>query len=58
MARPNNGYQIKKNNNEIISNPSLIQAELEKVVSYFAENVGIYSGTSLAAQNLNEMKKS
>ncbi|MDB2534735.1 outer membrane protein assembly factor BamC [Gammaproteobacteria bacterium] len=49
--------QIKKNNNEIISNPSLIQAELEKVVSYFAENVGIYSGTSLAAQNLNEMKK-
>ena len=33
------------------------RSELEKLVNYFADSVGQFSGTSLAAQNLNEMKK-
>ena len=28
-----------------------------KIVEYFAESLSNFSGTSLAAQNLNEMKK-
>ena len=31
--------------------------ELEKIVEYFAASISNFSGTSLAAQNLNEMKK-
>jgi outer membrane protein assembly factor BamC len=42
---------------EINSNPELIQAELSNLVNYFAESVDQFSGTSLAAQNLNEIKK-
>ena len=49
--------QIDKSNNQIVSNITFIQSELEQIVNYFAENVGMYSGTSLAAQNLNEIKK-
>jgi outer membrane protein assembly factor BamC len=49
--------QIDKNSNEIISNPELIQSELSNLVSYFAESVDQFSGTSLAAQNLNDIKK-
>ena len=37
--------------------PKLGFQELEKIVEYFATSVSNFSGTSLAAQNLNEMKK-
>ena len=36
---------------------SFIQAELEKIVQYFASSVSSFAGTSLAAQNLNDRKK-
>jgi outer membrane protein assembly factor BamC len=49
--------QINIESDEIISNPELIQAELSNLVNYFAESVDQFSGTSLAAQNLNEIKK-
>jgi outer membrane protein assembly factor BamC len=49
--------QTSKVDKEILSNPELIQSELEKLVNYFADSVGQFSGTSLAAQNLNEIKK-
>lgn len=49
--------QVDKTSNEILSNPELIQTELNNLVNYFADSVGQFSGTSLAAQNLNEMKK-
>lgn len=49
--------QIDRTSNEIMSNPELIQDELSNLVNYFAESVSQFSGTSLAAQNLNEMKK-
>ena len=49
--------QIDKNSNEIISNPDLIQSELSSLVSYFADTVDQFTGTSLAAQNLNDVKK-
>ena len=48
---------INKKTGDIISNPEFIQKELEKIVEYFAESISNFSGTSLAAQNLNEMKK-
>ena len=34
-----------------------IQIELEKIVQFFASSVSSFSGTSLAAQNLNDRKK-
>ena len=49
--------QIDKNSNEILSNPDLIQSELSNLVNYFADTVDQFSGTSLAAQNLNDIKK-
>tara|TARA_B100001142_G_scaffold309977_1_gene343007 strand:- start:39720 stop:40703 length:984 start_codon:yes stop_codon:yes gene_type:complete len=49
--------QINKKTGDIVSNPEFIQKELEKIVEYFAESISNFSGTSLAAQNLNEMKK-
>lgn len=49
--------QINKSSDEIISNPELIQSELSNLVNYFAESVDEFSGTSLAAQNLNDIKK-
>ena len=49
--------QVSKNNNEYISNVVFIQSELESVVNYFAESISTFSGTSLAAQNLNDLKK-
>ena len=49
--------QINKSSDEIISNPDLIQSELSSLVNYFAESVDQFSGTSLAAQNLNDIKK-
>ena len=49
--------QINKNSNEIISNPELIQSELSNLVNYFAESADLFTGTSLATQNLNDVKK-
>ena len=49
--------QIDKDSNEIQSNLPLIQSQLENIVNYFADSVESFTGTSLAAQNLNEMKK-
>ena len=49
--------QVSKDSNELVSNVELIQSELENVVNYFAESIDSFSGTSLAAQNLNEKKK-
>ena len=49
--------QVSKDSNELVSNEELIQSELENVVNYFAESIDSFSGTSLAAQNLNEKKK-
>ena len=48
---------VNKEDQDIISNIELVQSELENLVNYFAESVDSFSGTSLAAQNLNEMKK-
>ena len=50
--------QVSKINDEYLSNPELIQSELETVVNFFAESINTFSGTSLAAQNLNDLKKS
>ena len=49
--------QINKSSSELISNPDLIQSELSNLVSYFADTVDQFTGTSLAAQNLNDVKK-
>ena len=49
--------QVNKNSNEYISNAEFIQSELGSVVNYFAESISTFSGTSLAAQNLNDLKK-
>ena len=49
--------QLNKETNDIVSNPELVQSELSSLVNYFAETVGEFSGTSLAAQNLNDLKK-
>ena len=48
---------VNKEDQDIISNIELVQSELENLVHYFAESVDSFSGTSLAAQDLNEMKK-
>src|SRR5210317_1700214 len=37
--------------------PEFIQEELEKIVQFFASSASSFSGTSLAAQNLNDRKK-
>ena len=49
--------QVPKNDENISQNIELIQKELENIVTFFAESVSDFSGTSLAAQNLNERKK-
>lgn len=49
--------QVSKNDEDISQNIELIQKELENIVTFFAESVSDFSGTSLAAQNLNERKK-
>ena len=40
-----------------MSDPEFIQGEMEKMIDYYADSLSNFSGTSLAAQNLNEMKK-
>tara|TARA_B100000925_G_C21970630_1_gene457746 strand:+ start:443 stop:1429 length:987 start_codon:yes stop_codon:yes gene_type:complete len=49
--------KINKFTNEIVSDPEFIQGEMEKMIDYYADSLSNFSGTSLAAQNLNEMKK-
>lgn len=49
--------QVPKNDEDISQNIELIQKELENIITFFAESVSDFSGTSLAAQNLNERKK-
>jgi len=50
-------YSGKTNLPQEISTPEFIQEELEKIVQFFASSVSSFSGTSLAAQNLNDRKK-
>ena len=49
--------KVNKFTNEIVSDPEFIQGEMEKMIDYYADSLSNFSGTSLAAQNLNEMKK-
>ena len=44
-------------NNENINEVEFLKPELEKIVDYLAASVESFSGTSLAAQTLNENKK-
>jgi outer membrane protein assembly factor BamC len=46
-----------ENTETIDVSPEFIQSELEKIVQFFASSVSSFSGTSLAAQNLNDRKK-
>ena len=41
----------------LADDPEFIQQELEKIVNYMASSASSFSGTSLAAQNLNDRKK-
>ena len=47
-------------NNQLLEDEylQLQQTELQGLLEYFADSVSTFSGTSLAAQNLNERKKS
>ena len=50
---------VNKEDNEIIElDQKEIQPYLEDIVNYIADSVGTFSGTSLAAQSLNDRKKS
>lgn len=50
---------VKKTNNEEVDvENEQIQPYLEDIVNYIADSVGTFSGTSLAAQSLNDRKKS
>ena len=50
-------YKINNSSGDIESDPEFIQNEMEKMINYYADSLSNFSGTSLAAQNLNEMKK-
>jgi outer membrane protein assembly factor BamC len=50
-------YKINKISGDIESDPEFVQMEMEKMIDYYADSLSNFSGTSLAAQNLNEMKK-
>ena len=50
-------YKINKISGDIESDPEFIQMEMEKMIDYYADSLSNFTGTSLAAQNLNEMKK-
>ena len=41
----------------IDKNPEFVQQQLEKIVEFFASSASSFSGTSLAAQSLNDRKK-
>ena len=48
----------KTDNGEVEVDNEQIQPYLEDIVNYIADSVGTFSGTSLAAQSLNDRKKS
>ncbi len=50
-------YKINKISGDIESDPEFVQLEMEKMIDYYANSLSNFTGTSLAAQNLNEMKK-
>ncbi len=50
-------YKINKISGDIESDPEFVQMEMEKMIDYYADSLSSFTGTSLAAQNLNEMKK-
>ena len=50
-------YKINKISGDIESDPEFVQMEMENMIDYYADSLSNFSGTSLAAQNLNEMKK-
>ena len=50
-------YKINKVSGDIESDPEFVHMEMEKMIDYYADSLSNFSGTSLAAQNLNEMKK-
>lgn len=50
-------YKINKITGDIESDPEFVQMEMEKMIDYYANSLSNFTGTSLAAQNLNEMKK-
>lgn len=50
-------YKINKISGDIESDPEFVQMEMEKMIDYYANSLSNFTGTSLAAQNLNEMKK-
>lgn len=48
---------LDDSNSPNATEPEFIQAELSKIVEFFASAASSFSGTSLAAQNLNDRKK-
>ena len=50
-------YKVNKISGDIESDLEFVQMEMEKMIDYYADSLSNFSGTSLAAQNLNEMKK-
>ena len=50
-------YKINKISGDIESDPEFVQMEMEKMIDYYADSLSNFTGTSLATQNLNEMKK-
>ncbi len=49
--------KVNKDSQEIIYDPDLIKEILEELLQFFADSSDLFSGTSLAAQNLNDIKK-
>jgi outer membrane protein assembly factor BamC len=50
-------FKINKVSGDLESDPEFVRTEMEKMIDYYADSLSNFSGTSLAAQNLNEMKK-
>jgi outer membrane protein assembly factor BamC len=50
-------FKINKASGDLESDPEFVRTEMEKMIDYYADSLSNFSGTSLAAQNLNEMKK-
>ena len=49
--------KVNKATGQIESDPEFIQSQMEIMLDYYADSLSNFSGTSLAAQNLNEMRK-
>ena len=50
-------YKFNKISGDIESDPEFVHMEMDIMIDYYADSLSNFSGTSLAAQNLNEMKK-